>query len=257
VLATSGNIDDSMFLETTQKTLFSEEIGFLRTDKYGSYAVSKIDYPSIDSVEDLGISSDRNAALEFYIDFVSTEVIDSIALDDFSRYDEWLKDVAPKYVTAELLSTLSSAQTGNNPAAIIFNNHDPNVEAGGKNLLPVLARDGKPRVFNKSIWGLSARGGEGGGLYIWGMGSATVITDAEKGLEWDAILTGGDSGEDFGFYKEGMPNAGPLLFQVGLTLVKDGEDWKIAGYSNSFTTNSFEFFKEVPQKLIDWRNAIQ
>jgi hypothetical protein len=252
-----GDIDQSTSIRTVPKTAFLETIVERRTDEFGEYAVTRMSYPSIDSVENKGVSpAVLTSALEFYTDFLSTEVLDSIALDNYANYEKWVNEVAPKYVAAEFFNEVVDGQKNGQDAGVVFNNYSTQASPSyNKNISPVLLRDGGARNFNKHIWGIKAEPLKNG-LYISAIGSTTVLINDEEGAKWDAIAYG-PGGEVLTQYGDGKPQAGQLNFQVGLTLTSDGDSWKIAGYSNSFSINNGEFFLEAPQKFIDWRSSIK
>jgi hypothetical protein len=253
-----GNVDQSTSILTVPKTAFLETIIERRTDEFGEYAVTKMSYPSIDSVDNKGVSKAvLTSALEFYTDFVSTEVLDSIALDNYSNYDKWVKEVAPKYVSQEFFNEVVASQSNGKGGAIVFNNHNPLLNpSSNKNISPVLMRDGGPRIFNKHIWDIKSES-VSGGIYIYASGAATIITDDSKGADWFDIAFGTNVGKDAPFNKDGKPQVGQLNFGVGLTLVPDGDSWKIAGYSNSFSINNAEFAMDAPQSLLSTRDNIK
>lgn len=253
-----GDIDKSSTIMTVPKSLFQEKISSIVTDEFGTYAVTSISYPSIDSVANKGVSKAvLTSALEFYTDFLSTQVLDSVALDNYSNYDDWVQDVAPKYIAQEFFDEVVNGQKNGQEAAVIFNNFTGTRDVSYKeNLIPVLLRDGGPRIFNKHIWGLKAEPVKGGGIYIWGQGAATIMFDDASYLDWDRILFG-PGGEALERMNDGKDQASQFKFQVGLTLIPDGDSWKIAGYSNSFNLNSSDDMEQIPDRFIEWRDSIK
>jgi len=254
VPASAERYADSSIL-TTGKTRFSEFIVRQVNDDFGDYAVTKISYPSIDSVSNKGVPKEQlNSALEFYTDFVSTEVLDSISLDNYANYTKWVKEVAPQYVSEEFFDEVVNAQANGEFSGIVFNNFDPS-QPSPKNLMPVLLRDGGPRVFNKEIWGIVAEP-RGGNIYISSSGQATIMTDDEKALEWDKLVAG-PGGETFPRFSDGIPEAANLIFQIGLTLRPETDGWKIVGFSSFYGVDTSQFINDTPENLIEWRNAIR
>jgi hypothetical protein len=250
-----GDIDQSTSIRTVPKTAFLETIVERRTDEFGEYAVTRMSYPSIDSVENKGVSpAVLTSALEFYTDFLSTEVLDSIALDNYANYEKWVNEVAPKYVAAEFFNEVVDGQKNGQDAAVVFNNYSTLFNT--KNVAPLALRDGQPRLVNKHIWGIKAEPSNNG-IYISALGAATVLADDKSGAAWDFTLFGLPGGETLERYSDGEPQSAQISFQVGLTLVPDGDSWKITGYSNSFSINGAEDHLETPQKFIDWRNSIK
>jgi len=252
-----GNIDENISILTVPKTNFAESIFERRTDEYGEYAVTRISYPSIDSVKNEGVSKAiLTSALEFYTDFVSMEVLDSIAFDNYANYDKWAKEVAPKYVASDFFNEVVYGQKGTNFAGLIFNNYDlRSTPESAKHVIPLLMRDGGVRVFNKKMYLMSATP-VNGGVIIQASGAATIITDDKKALEWDNIAMG-PGGDVFPRFSDGKDETAQLRFSVGLTLIPDGSSWKIAGYSNSFAIDMSDFMIDTPENLIGWRNAIK
>lgn len=249
-----GKIDQSGSILTVPKSLFTETIVERRADEFGEYAVTKISYPSIDSVDNKGVSkADLVSALEYYTDFLSTEVLDSIALDNYSNYDKWVAEVAPKYIAPDYFDEVVNAQKHGKDAGVVFNNYSTLFKT--KNVIPVGLRDGGPRLLNKHIWGIKAESMDGG-IYIWSMGAATLLVDDKSGADWwDALFGSGGSQQEW--YNDNKLQASQISFQVGLTLIPDGDSWKIRGYSNSLSINGAEDNLETPQKFIDWRNSIK
>ena len=252
-----GNIDQSSSIRTVPRTEFIETIVEYRTDEFGRYGVTRISYPSIDSVENKGVpKTSLTSALEFYTDFLSTEILDSIAFDNYANYDTWVREVAPIYIAEEFFDEVVNGQKNGKDAGVIYNNYSGTRDVSYRaNLIPVLLRDGRPRSFNKHIWGLKAEP-LNGGIYIWGMGAATVMFDDVSYLNWDRILFG-PGGEQLERMNDGLDQVSQFNFQVGLTLVQDGDSWKITEYSNSFNLNSADDMEKLPDKFVEWRNAIE
>lgn len=251
-----GNLDQSLSILTVPRTRFQETIVEYRTDEFGDYAVTKLDYPSIDSVENKGVSKTQlTSALEFYTDFLTTEVLDSIALDNYANYDRWVEEVAPKYIAAEFFDEVVNGQKNGEMDAVIFNNYRSGTDQSNSTPLPVLLRDGGPRTFNKHFFLLRAEP-IGGGVRIFSIGYASILADDKQGLAWDTLVYG-PGGEQLPTYQDGKPQAGQMNFHVALELIADGESWKITHYENVFAVNGGEFFIDAPQNLVDWRNSVR
>jgi hypothetical protein len=245
--------------ENPIKTPYLETILTTRSDEHGEYAVTKINYPSIDMVKNKGVSkSELSSALKFYTDFVSTEVLDSIAFDDYSQYETWVETVAPKYIVEDYFNDIVNAQKNGSYAGLIFNNiRDPKSDnPSDTNIVPVLIRDGGPRVYNKNINYLEASYSNGG-LFIEGRGAAILIVDDKNHLEWFQKISGGMSGEYFPEFQGGINDVAPIVFTVGLALVPDGDSWKIAAFRNDFSVPISKFSLPADPKVLELRTQIK
>lgn len=263
-LIAKGDIDINTDILTVPRTEFIEEIAELRSDAYGTYAVTKMSYPSVDGVKNLnGVTPKQlSSALEFYTDFISTQYLDSIALDDYSRYQEWIDIVAPKYIAAENFDEIVKAQDNGSFGGVIFNNYDVSRETEGKNLIPVLMRDGKPRVFNKHMWDLRAEYSNGG-IRIWSQGAATVITDDKKAMEWDILMWGEfadhvrEQVSQDEKYNNSIDHVQQIYYQTALTLNEENDTWKIIDFDNSsYTPSGLPIEVTERPEVLEWREAI-
>ena len=253
-----GDVDQSLSIFTTPRTNFIETVHERRSDEYGEYVTTKMSYPSIDSVSNKGVSKNNLvSALEFYTDFVSTQALDSIAFDNYENYERWVSEVAPIFISAKFFDEVVNAQKKGSDSAVVFNNHFALRESSvDENVVPVLMRDGGPRVFNKHIWGLRAEP-VGGGIYISGQGAATLLTDDQKGIVWDEIMFPGGGAEGLDLYQDGKPQLSQMSFSVALQLVREEDSWKIAGFSNSFAAGPDWFNPDYPAELLQWRDAVK
>jgi len=263
-LLAKGNIDINIDILTVPKTEFIEQIVETRTDVHGTYAVTKMSYPSVDGVKNLsGVSPKQLAsALEFYTDFISTQYLDSIALDDYNRYQEWVEKVAPKYLAQDNINEIVNAQKNGSFGEVIFNNYDDSRETDGKNLIPVLMRDGKPRVFNKHMWDLRAEYSNGG-IRIWSQGAATVITDDKKAMEWDILMWGEFADQvreqisQDAKYSNSIHHMQQIYYQTAITLKEEDDNWTIIGFdSSTYTRGLLSELTERPE-VLEWREAIR
>ena len=238
---TNLDTDEGHMVEGTQPTnLTIVSIGSV-TDDLGSYTRSRFEAPDVGLIENAGVpQADLESAFEFYANFVSTEVMDSIALDNPNAWDKWKTEVAPKYIDSGYLDEILSVgdDAANNPVAweIIMTNR---ANSGTSDMyVPELARDGKQRVFNKQMTDISAQPGYDGGVYITAT-VAQILAVGDKGAIAYANISGGAGvGEQISIYNDNKIQAAKLIGEVGLTLFKDGNSWKIAGFNSAYTINS-------------------
>lgn len=253
-----GDISKSISILTVPVSDFDHFAHEKVTDEYGEYLVTKIAYPSIDSVKNRGPNLNTFiSALEFYTDFLSTQILDSIAFDSYENYPKWVKEVAPKYISNEYFEEIVNAQqNGKSGTGVIYNNFESSRYEFQKYLIPVLKRDGGPRVFNKHLWGIKAES-RGAGLYIWSMGNATIIYDDTSAAIWDPLfwkLPADSALPDR--YLDGKDQISQFSFQVGLALEPDGDSWKITDFENSFSAQLFEDHLPPPERLLILRDQI-
>lgn len=253
-----GDIDKSGSILTVPISKFQHYAYETRTDEYGEYLVTKIDTPSVDSVKNRGPSmSAFISALEFYTEFLSTQILDSIAFDNYANYDKWVKDIAPKYISAKYFDQVVNAQaSGESWHGVIFNNYEVFQEKVYDHQISILKRDGGPRVFNKHLWGLRAES-RGAGLYIWSMGAATIIFDDKAAAIWDPLFWDmPDSTYVPEQFQDGKDQVAQFGFQVGLALVRDGDSWKITDFENYFSARNIGSFLPAPKRLLQVRNQV-
>jgi hypothetical protein len=280
-----------VFQET--RTGLSERIKELREDTYGSYTVTTFDPPGQQDVLNLGVSEGKLAeAMEFFTDFVATEVLDSVSLDDHTRFQEWIDTRGQLLLTVEALSFLERNQSQGGFASVIFNNSDYSAlnydssefspVSGATRVLPRLLRDGGPRVFNKKIWGLEAAP-VGPGVYVRGSGTAVYTTShgAVQGLYNEKFGCGNtqqssytDENGEIVWEDEVCLISNPetvryglLRFHVGIYLVPEANSLKIASFSNYFKieeinpyiddTQLAEEFSSYPEFFVQARGELR
>ena len=238
-------------LQATE-TWLKERVKERREDGYGSYTVTTLEPLGQQDVLNLGIAEGRlSGAIAFFTDFVATEVLDSISLDDNSRFQEWVDTKGQFLLTAEALSLLERNHTEGRVANIIFNNFDysalnlDNSSAGSPafnsaRVLPLLIRDGGPRMFNKKLWGVEAAP-VGVGFYVRASGTAVYSTtqSAAGCLSWQVSSFINEDGETVQNEvcldpNPEAPSYGLFRFHIGLHLVPDGDSFRIAAFSNYF-----------------------
>ena len=260
-----------------QLTFFEET-----SDEYGFYTRTYVELP-----KDFKLSNGEELTEETYnilntaLKFTSLEAIDSIALDYPNRWDEWKTNVAPQYLHSQYIGEIlqSSEVVGSGmPTGIIF--RDTNSE------MPRLIRDSGVRVADKRFSDITIQTEDNGTYYVAMSGSALVYTTDDVAKPWRMDKTRAESLSgtytnpdgstvteeqrlaDYEAYLEasggGLPeaykddkiNSTLMYFNVYYTMIKDGNDWKIAGYSNTFTHNPADAQSGNSQQL-DYRTKIK
>ena len=210
------------------------------TDDLGSYTRSKFEAPDVSVVKNSGVSqADLESAFEFYANFVSTEVMDSIALDNPSQWEKWKTEVAPQYIASGYLEQILSAGDDGanniNASDIIMTNRA--TKGTASEYMPVLLRDGGPRVFNKEIFSIKAQPADGG-IYIESVVAGVLIMDEVDAANHLNIFAGQGFFNDLPNFMDGKTHVAKITGAIGITLVKEGNSWKIAGFNNVYTMKS-------------------
>jgi len=221
------------------------------TDELGAYTRSGFKAPDVSVINNKGVpASDLASAFDFYTNFVSTEVMDSIALDNPKAWDKWKTEVAPKYISSSYLDQILSAGNDGQSADIIMTNR---ANLGTSDMyVPELARDGKPRVFNKQMTDISAQPVDGG-VYITAT-VAQILAVGDKGAIGYMNISAGDGvGEQIATYNDNKIQAAKVISEVGLTLIKDGNSWNIAGFNNAYTINSGSLIDNATSDILALR----
>lgn len=252
----SGNWAKDSSIKSIEPTLLEEEVIEQITDEFGTYSKTKTSYPQLSEVLNLGVQPEElRSAIEFFTDYVMTEIIDSPALDNHKAYDEWVENSAPKYIDEKQIRALTKGKRNGNLFAPVFNNIGPIDSKGLSNgktnhMIPRLVRDGGPRVINKKMWGIEASKVPSG-VHLSATGSAVLITTIEQTeIRWyqihkeqpdlyeaspcisenqvvDQECIGLDLKQELFF---------PIQFHVSSYLTQSGNSWKISSYSNFFVT---------------------
>lgn len=222
-------------------------------DQYGKYTRTYLDGSKIKIINESNLS-DKEAkdVVNLAVKFATLEVMDSIALDDGSRWEEWKTNVAPQYLHTNYIdSMLTSSEEGYNIRDIVLNN-------GTSAHMPTLLRDGGVRVADKRIGDITIKELEGGIIDVSFNGSARFYAiDSSVGV-WenkDAIANVKEntdaSPEEIAAleamvndvsskFKDGKDNVRNATFALAYTMLKDNGGWKIAGYSSGIELKSFD-----------------
>jgi hypothetical protein len=236
----------NMFNNVTKEQIYESgmpELVNLETveDENGSYVrttikdVSSVEYSRLD-----GGNTKNDEAKEFILRFIVEEALDSIALDNYSNWESWMKNSAPKYIHSDYINEILSGNT------VMDNGFGESMGGTGVILtdardstMPTLARDGSSRASDKLFKSFTMTEDPSNSdiLYVTTSGSAIYPVKDEDAKPYIKNLFQGKEDE----YVESMPtlNDGKdsiiqVDFTLSYTLKKEGSDWKIAGFSNSF-----------------------
>lgn len=208
------------------------------SDSLGDYTRSSFKAPDVSIISNKGVpEADLKSAFDFYSNFVSTEVMDSIALDNPAAWDTWKNDVAPKYISSQYINDILNAGNDGSSADIIMTNRSN--KGSIEQYVPTLIRDGGARAFNKEITDVKAQT-VAGGIYIEATVGELFMMDDASAMNFYDITTGSNNGKLIPAYSDGIPQAMKIIGQVGITMIKEGNGWKIAGFSNTFRLDQTE-----------------
>ena len=234
------------------KLTFFEEV----TDENGSYTRTYVELPKDFKLADgKELNKDMFDILNMTIKFTSLEAIDSVALDKPSRWEEWKANIAPQYLHSQYASDMFAMSEADGGSGLIFVNNN--------NELPRLARDGGVRIADKRFTNISIETDNSGTYYVSMDGSALVYSTDDVAKNWRADTTRKDSLEleilnpdgtvmseaeraaQYDASSHNVPqeyiddkiNSTLLYFSVSYSVVKEGNEWKIAGFSNVFSHN--------------------
>lgn len=237
------------------------------TDSFGTYQRTTIDPTKvkITSIEGVISEEDAESAKNFAINFAASEALDSIALDNYQRLDEWFATVGNQYVHPDYVASIRQGEAVNNDANM-FGLILHNTPYDGKSAVPQLMRDGKPRIANKSFGDLVEikQYDSSSPVEVRLSGSATYFV-GDKGLFEDRVALSvshlDEYPEDAGVTEEvirssvlegspeladGKPHAKTVTFEVTYSLLKDSNGgWKIAGYSGVFKPGGDDIMKNA------------
>lgn len=239
----------------------SADLTFFETtsDSFGEYTRTFVTLPKDFKLNDGSIpTGDSKQALDAAVKFVTLESIDSIALDNPGRLQEWNDTVAPKYLSSKYINEILSSSQG----SVVWSGKSTTTDSSDVSTMPQLLRDGGVRVADKRITGADIIFSDG--VYSVNVtGNALVYSSDENALPWASamnaianedtlrmqvkpdgtLMTREEAIESLklgGFevakeYKDNATNAIVVNYMVSLTMVKEGDGFKIAGFGNSFT----------------------
>ena len=245
---------------TDKLTIFEET-----SDNLGKYTRTYVKLPEgFKDANGRVLQGDELAATEFAVKFTSLEAIDSIALDNATRWDEWKKNVAPNWIDGQYLADILSTSDSTPEGGIIFQNQASS--------MPNLVRDGGVRVADKRFSQIEVQYDASNAVYYVKMtGSALIysddtpakewwsaedkrlffsqdqpntdgslMTEAQKEAEWASIVKSGLNTKTMpDAYKDNAMNASTLQFSVSYSLKKESDGtFKIVGFGNTYTNNT-------------------
>ena len=235
-----------------QLTFFEEN-----TDEFGKYVRTYLALPKDFKLQDgKTLDSDSRGALDAAVKFTTLEALDSVALDNPNRWDEWKSNIAPQYISEKYINDILSnnASDSSSSSTIVFH-----TDAA---VMPTLLRDGGVRVADKRISNIKVAKNPNTGAYdVTMQGTALVYSSDDKAKTW-AIQASQDANSQVimnnpdgtpmtreeqnasylaaggavvpSEYKDGANNSMIVTFSVSYSMVKENNSWKIAGYNNIF-----------------------
>ena len=231
------------------------------TDDFGSYQRTRVDPTSIEITSDKsGLpDADAEAAKNFAIDFVATEVLDSIALDNFALLEKWYAEVAPKYIHGSYIEDVIAASN----EGLSMSNWETSLglivtdapNELGEYFMPRLLRDGKPRIAQKTFGETVelTRGPVIDSVDVRLTGGAMYFSEEEEIVDrmlkrmianQTMIDENGQAITDMTAAREmwrgmepeledGLPQSGSIWLDMTYTLVKVDDGWRISGFTGS------------------------
>lgn len=213
-------------------------------DKYGSYEhAAPVDFPFDpeelvnNSWKEVGFAqSDVKSAHKWISEFVSTQGVDSSALDGTDRtlWDSWVKNEAAKYVYKDNLADVTRDHD-DVLSGIIYNNP--------KDAITPVARDGNVRISKEDVYINSITGYNNTGykrLQLDGSVTASYRVSPESAI---AALKKARPKATEAELKKQFPKAFnakedklTIIFDFAYSIRPDGDSWKITGYSNQYKT---------------------
>lgn len=211
------------------------------TDKYGTYEHAAPVKATIDSsteiassVKKVGFTDEQlKSAEDFISNFVSTQTIDSTAVDGGSAsYDAWVKANKGKYLVAANADQLVAGHDGQE-AALIFHTAPKGT---------LFTRDGGVRIASEKLFIDSVEGYDDvyKRLQVGGTANVQYRVSSEASI---AALKAAHPGTSEADLKAKFPkafNGTDDVLKFDLTylysITPDGDSWKIGGYSNQYHT---------------------
>lgn len=216
-------------------------------------------------------TGEAKQALDAAVKFASLEAVDSIALDNPARVQEWNSKIAPQWIVKSSLSKVLNPQAGTAQGPIIWSASPLPLNAQDSKSAPQMMRDGGLRIGDKLISTADVKVVDDLRNKIHGYnvalnGSALAYSTDEKAISWaDAqaaidydialetqmnadgtrltkeqakarLSQSGFTGVPVASeYLDGNDNALVVNFGVSLMMVQDGGEWKILSGSTIVT----------------------
>jgi hypothetical protein len=216
------------------------------SDPYGEYTVDSLVAPPLFTIVRIGVTKEKAlSVLEFFTEFVGTQTMDSMVLDNYSRWKEWKTTVAPRYIAASYLDEILNVNAEGTMGDVVFTNvtgrfsgAGPGVFQGLEPLIPLGLRDGGTRVVNKTLRDVKIEKTDLG-IYVSAAASEIIFSNDEADKKFWALHFADDqsSTEFFNsqpYLNDGIFQARKYEFSIGYFLVPDGSSWKICGVSNGY-----------------------
>lgn len=233
-------------------------------DQYGKYTRTFVGPSDITVVNKSILSEkDANSVAAFAVKFATLEAIDSIALDNGERWDEWVANVAPTYLVSSSIAALVATQDptqGTGTHDIVLHNN-PNSE------LPLLLRDGGVRVADKRVSDVTVSDYlDSDAIQVTFTVSARFYAPDSSVGPWEhqeAIANMKEnteaSPEEIAALEKLINEQGPASLEDDITnvmsgnlsfqydLVRDGQSWKIANFYSIYELAGFESVDAVQE----------
>lgn len=191
------------------------------------------------------ITGDSLSAAKFAVDFVSTEGIDSVAFDNAAGWDEWVANVAPKYISSQYFNEVIAGDSQSGAKVILTSG-----QIGSST--PFTVRDGGERIGNKKIDSVSVKESNGS-YFVQIKGSAVAYSDDQAMKDWLLADSGTDLWNSDPSFNDGIMHVKPVIFDTSYTVIKENGEWKIAGFKNIFKTDSTTDDVTLAEKVSPYR----
>jgi hypothetical protein len=224
--------------ETSATKLHQVSLGKF-SDNLGLYTRSKFEAPDIAMITNGTLPKD---AWQFYVEFVSAEVMDSIALDNPEAWNKWKTEVAPKYVSASKIKKLLKPRKEDFEGDLIFTNWFSHNALS--TYMPRLIRDGGPRVFNKEMTDVKFYP-QSDGLTISSTVAELLIMDDKGASQFLKDCCGFDDSFVMPEMNDGKPSVVKLIASYY---------WKIIDFSNNVQVNQTGLTENATKKTLSLRN---
>lgn len=214
------------------------------TDEFGSYQRDSSASVQLtwDRNDATGLPDAEDAELKSWIgNFIMTEALDSIALDNHSAWDSWASKVAPKYLHSKYINELLTSES----PIILAERADSKTEKI-EDLFPLLFRDGGKRVSEKTILesGIIVDSDNSSLFYVNVSGYMTTKAEDKNYLDWeltnmalyqDVPQSYIDASASNPQFNDNKPEDIRVDFTINYTVTKENGKWKIAGFDNKFS----------------------
>jgi hypothetical protein len=206
-------------------------------DEFGSYKRTTIQDTSSVALTTDGIQNKEEgvAAKDFIIKFIVEEALDSIALDNESKWESWKTNVAPKYIHPDHIDEILGFDMVLSSEWGTFGGIGIALTDAG-NSMPNLKRDGSARSTDKLFKTFTVDQDliNSEILYVYTTGSSFYdVTDDDSKAFWRDFY-GNNDFDSKSNLNDGIDQNLQVDFNLSYTLKKHDGEWKISGFSNEF-----------------------